>query len=456
MNKTVSDSVFSKLSPSGWKQMIQFQLDGADYAQQMIYHSLEGIDIKPFYTQEDVKQPIDLPKTNWSIEERIGVYQDQEANQMALEAIEFGATSIHFKTLNPLCDFNKLVAGIDLEKIAVHISLQQLSEEVVTRIESSKLDKLVFGVDPISKFFATGTWYINQKKDFELLSKFLELTQKGFKTSLELDQYTLAEAGANNLYQLALLLGHLAEYLHYFEAENKLQLIKHLNIQIGVGSNYFFEIAKVRAMRLLIPSLLKEFELDVEFKVSSLTLSRYYTAYNAVQNLVRSSTCLLSSVLSSSDNVSGLAHDSLINNPNISSSRLIRNQLLLLKNEAGLDQYQDAANGSYYINYLTEQLAQKGLSTFKLIEKNKGFLHQLKNGSIQKEIEKQHLKELEQFQKNKEVLIGVTAYKDKKERLKKDAKRKPFLKKKARKTLIIPVIKRRIASLWEEKRWQHE
>jgi methylmalonyl-CoA mutase len=128
----------------------------------------------------------------------------------------------------------------------------------------------------------------------------------------------------------------------------------------------------------------------------------------------------------------------------------------LLKNEAGLNEHQDAANGSYYINYLTEQFSQKALGIFKLIEKNQGLLFQLKNGSIQKEIEKQHLKELELYKANKEVLIGATAFKDKRERLKKVAERKPFLVKKSRKTAIIPIVKRRIASYWEEKRWNHE
>jgi methylmalonyl-CoA mutase len=209
-------------------------------------------------------------------------------------------------------------------------------------------------------------------------------------------------------------------------------------------------------LRLLIPSLLEAFDVEISYDLSSKTSSRYYTAYNSVQNLVRSSNSLLSSVLSTADTVSGIAHDSLIYNSNKSSNRLIRNQLLLLKNEAGLNEHQDAANGSYYINYLTEQFSQKALGIFKLIEKNQGLLFQLKNGSIQKEIEKQHLKELELYKANKEVLIGATAFKDKRERLKKVAERKPFLVKKSRKTAIIPIVKRRIASYWEEKRWNHE
>lgn len=457
MSKLEIDNRFSKLTPSAWKQMIQFQLEGEDYAQQMIFHSLEGIDIKPFYTEEDLKQSIDFPKSDWSIEESIAVYQDLEANKLALEAIDLGAESIHFKVFTPYCNFNLLVEGIDLNTIKVHLSLQQLSEELIDRIESSKLKQIVFSIDPLSKFYVTGNWYLNQKKsDLKLLTTFLELTEQGFQPSLELDNYSVAESGANNVYQIAFVLAHLAEYLHYFESENKLHLLKRVTIKLGVGTHFFFEIAKVRALRLLIPSLLEAFDVEVSYELSAKTSSRYYTAYNSVQNLVRSSNSLLSSVLSTADTISGIAHDSLIRNSNKSSNRLIRNQLLLLKNEAGLYEHQDAANGSYYINYLTEQFSQKALGIFKLIEKNQGLLFNLKNGRIQKEIEKQHLKELELYKANKEVLIGATVFKDKKERLKKVAERKPFLVKKSRKTTIIPIVKRRIASYWEEKRWNHE
>lgn len=456
MNNSKIDTDFSKLSPSAWKQMIQFQLEGGDYAKQMIFHSLEGIDIKPFYTEEDVKNPINFPKTNWSIEEQIAVYDDEKASKIACEAIEFGAESIHFINLNPSTDFKVLIKGIDLNKIKVRISLQQLSEELISRIESNDLRSVIFCIDPISKLYATANWYKNQKSDFELLLSFLSLSEKGFSIHLEVDNYTIAEAGANSAYQLSLVMGHLAEYLLFLETKDKLSLIKFIHINIGVGSNYFFEIAKARALRILIPSLLNEFDLKTDFTISSHTISRYYTAYNSVQNLVRSSSSLLSSILSTADNISGLNHDSLINFPNSNSSRLIRNQLLLLKHETGLNNYQDAANGSYYINYLTDQLAQKALLGFKQLENNAGMITQLKKGSIQKEIKSQHLKEFSLYNENKEILIGANAYKEKKERLKKVAQRKPFMKRKSRKTLIIPILKRRVAEAWEEKRWNNE
>src|SRR6056300_83537 len=177
MSKLEIDNRFSKLNPSAWKQMIQFQLEGEDYAQQMIFHSLEGIDIKPFYTEEDLNQSIDFPKRDWSIEESIAVYHDVEANKLALEAIDLGAESIHFKVFTPNCNFNLLVEGIDLNTIKVHLCLQQLSEELIDRIVSSQLKQVVFSIDPLSKFYVTGNWYLNQKSDLKLLTTFLELIQ---------------------------------------------------------------------------------------------------------------------------------------------------------------------------------------------------------------------------------------------------------------------------------------
>jgi len=456
MSNTRSDIDFQKLSPSAWKQLIQFQLDGQDYAKSMIYHSLEGIDVKPFYTKEDVKQSIDFPNSTWKIDETIMVYDHVKASQMAKEAIEFGAVSIHFILLNPNTNFNELLAGIDLIAVEVKISLQQLTEVLINQIAQSELHEVIFCIDPISKFFVTGNWYTNQKVDFELLSKLLHLSEKGYRVHLEINNYPIAQAGAHSIYQLALCLAHTAEYLHYFESVNQLQLLNTIYIRMGVGTNYFFEIAKIRALRLLVPSLTNAFNLKLDFDISCQTHSRYYTAYNSVQNLVRSSTSLLAAVLSSADRISGLAHDHLIYHSTSASRRLIRDQLLILKHEAGLVKHQHAANGSYYINYLTDQMAQKALQSFKLIEKNKGIIDQLRRTVIQKEIKNQHLKELTLFQKKEELLIGMNAYEDKKERLKKVAQRKPFSKKNSRKTLIVPITARRIAESWEEKRWNNE
>src|SRR5690606_4558363 len=136
--------------------------------------------------------------------------------------------------------------------------------------------------------------------------------------------------------------------------------------------------------------------------------------------------------------------------------RISRNQLLVLKHESYFDKVNNPADGAYYIEELTQQLADKALVLFKDIEANGGFLMQLHEGTIQRKINESAAKEQELFDNGKEVLLGTNKYPNKNDRMSGELELFPFVKSNPRKTLIVPVIERRLAEKMEQERLENE
>ncbi|MGM0392474.1 MAG: methylmalonyl-CoA mutase family protein, partial [Bacteroidota bacterium] len=148
--------------------------------------------------------------------------------------------------------------------------------------------------------------------------------------------------------------------------------------------------------------------------------------------------------------------DAVFHKNNEFGDRIARNQLLVLKNESYLDKVSNAAEGSYYIESLTTQFAEKALEIFKEIEAGGGFLKQLKEGIIQKKILESAQKEQEQFNNGELVLVGTNKFENPEDRMKNDLELYPFLKMNPRKTLIQPILERRLAEEIEQERLKNE
>jgi methylmalonyl-CoA mutase len=164
----------------------------------------------------------------------------------------------------------------------------------------------------------------------------------------------------------------------------------------------------------------------------------------------------MSAILGGADAISNLPYDSLYHKDNEFGDRISRNQLLILKNESYFDKVNNPADGSYYIESLTRQLAEKSLALFKDIEANGGFLKQLKEGIIKRKIQESADKEQELFDSGKEILLGTNKYPNPKDQMKNDLELFPFVKTKPRKTLIVPIIEKRLAEKAEQERLSNE
>jgi methylmalonyl-CoA mutase len=164
----------------------------------------------------------------------------------------------------------------------------------------------------------------------------------------------------------------------------------------------------------------------------------------------------MSAVLGGANSISNMPYDALYHKDNEFGDRIARNQLLILKHESYFDKVSNPADGAYYIEALTEQLAEKALLLFKEIEKKGGFITQLIEGNIQKKISESASKEQELFDSGKEILLGTNKYPNKNDKMKHDLELFPFVKQKPRKTLIIPIIEKRLAEKLEQERLSQE
>jgi methylmalonyl-CoA mutase len=307
---------------------------------------------------------------------------------------------------------------------------------------------IVIQIDPIGQLCKDGNWFQNLEKDFEKLNYISEKTNNPFLT---ITSGIYQNAGANIIQQLAFTLSHVNEYFNRISSINQ-----PITIEVAVGTNYFFEIAKLRALRLLFNSLATEYNHKFDCHIIATPTKRNKTLYDYNVNMLRTTTECMSAILGGANSIANLPYDTLYHKDNEFGDRIARNQLLILKNESYFDKVNNPADGAYYIENLTEHLAEKALLLFKDIEANGGFVTQLIEGTIQKKIQESAFKDQELFDEGKEVLVGTNKYPNKNDQMKHDLELYPFVKQKPRKTLITPIIEKRIAEKIEQERLSQE
>lgn len=443
---------FSKVSSKEWKQKIQVDLKGADYNDTLIWESLEGIKVKPFYHNDESISELDIntKTTEFKILQNIFVQDVAKSNAKAKDSLNRGAETIRFTIENKTISIDELMNSLPVEN-DYYFNLQFFSTEFINTLEqfaSSNNYTVYIQIDPIGQLVKNGNWFENLEKDFENLNK---INAKASASFLTIKTGVYQNAGANIVQQLAYALAHVNEYFN--RIENISQLI---TFEVAVGSNYFFEIAKLRALRILFDTLAKEYNHNFDCKIVAIPTKRNKTLYDYNVNMLRTTTESMSAILGGADVVGNLAYDAIYHKDNEFGDRISRNQLLVLKNESYFDKVNNPSDGAYYIESLTEQLAEKALTLFKDIEANGGFITQLIEGTIQRKIKESASKEQDLFDNGKEVLLGTNKYPNQNDRMKDDLELYPFVKQNPRKTLITPIIERRLAEKLEQERLENE
>ena len=451
MSKKSLFSEFESVSSKQWKQKIQFELEGADYNESLIWNSPENIKVKPFYHQDDLQDilPVNTKATEFKICQNIFVYDLEKSIERALESISRGAESIRFSIEDETIDVAKLLEKLPLESCTIYFNLDFISIEFVSKIEAiaqKRNAKIYCNLDPIGQLAKEGNWFKTKEKDnFETLNSLSKTVSKSSIISIGGTLYQ--NAGANMVQQIAYSLAHANEYLNRISIKNQ-----PIVFQISVGTNYFFEIAKLRALRFLFHLIAKEYNPNLECHLLVSPTKRNKTIYDYNVNMLRTTTECMSGIIGGADAIANLPYDALYHKDNEFGDRIARNQLLVLKNESYFDKVNNPADGTYYIESITSQLAEKALILFKDIEANGGFLKQLNEGIIKRKIQESADKEQELFDSGKEVLLGTNKYPNKDNKMKHDLELFPFVKVKPRKTLITPIIERRLAEKMEQER----
>ena len=452
---------FESVSSKAWKQKIQFDLKGADYNDTLIWKTNDGINVTPFYhaDQFETLPPIsDAEASHFKISQSIEVKEAKISNSEAIDAINRGAESIQFIITSTTISIEDLLKDIDISLIPIHFEMAFLNVEFVTRINSYAKSSaaqlnLSFNSDIIGNLAKTGNWFKSLKDDHNTFDAVVKNTNQ-----LYIDLSIYQNAGATNVQQLGYALAHINEYLNHLEAKltSKEKETLRVVFNVSVGTNYFFEIAKLRALRLLWATLASAYHCNPKCIIRATPSRRNKTIYDYNINMLRTTTECMSAVLGGANTITNLAYDNLYHEPNEFGNRISRNQLLILKKESYFDAVNNPSDGAYYIESLTQQLAEKALELLKNIEANKGFLHQLKAGVIQRKIKESADKEQSAFNTGALTLLGTNKHPNPDDKMKNDLEKSPFIKIVKRKVLVKPIIQKRLSEELEINRLKEE
>lgn len=445
-------SEFEKPTDAAWKQKIQVALKGADYQSTLVWNSPEGIATKPFYTAEDYPElpAVELPQ-EWTLSQGLGHYADEiplslsslkilseEGHQQGMEA--FWVESFIPENKEELDQLLEL-------PFPLYIRTDQWPQWALNHFSEVAQNKQIQVApfhDPIGQLCATGNWPTALDKEWESLAQLADqLKEQAF---LGIDALPYANSGANATEQLAATLAHLQAYLEHPKLEAKISAVR---VRIGIGPNYFYEIAKLRALRVMVQQKWPELKIHL----TATPALRNKTVYDYNVNLLRSCSECMAGILGGADLVYNAPYDVIYGKSNDFGHRIARNQLLLLKHESGL--HAGFTDGSYYVEALTAQLVDKADALWARWEKEGGLLEALNTGRLQKRIRQSAEKEQELFDQGELVLIGTNKYPNPDDQMGMYAAT-AFPAPRNEKTLIEPLPLRRLSASQEKARMQEE
>lgn len=412
-------SDFPEVSTEDWKNQILKDLKGSPW-DKVTWETEEGFKIEPFYRKEDIPELPRVYKRNpgWNITET--VLSEQELNDLSKKGADAAILISHEEEGNQLG--LKIKSAADLERLAGLTGNLPLVISLKTRTPSfaDSLKKLVSShntvlgdLDPYGTALFSGELKIEEGaigKSFAALSG-----TKGF-AGVGIHSYYLRDAGASIGQELAYSLSWGVDYLNrHLDAGVSIEdAAANIWFWMGIGSDYFTEMAKFRAMRILWTEVLNAYKPGLGETTPALIVARtsnfQFTAYDPYVNMLRGTTAAMSAVMGGADFVSVLPFDSEYSAQQELGKRIARNSQLLLRYESFVDKVEDPAAGSYYLEVLTKKLAETAWTKFQTLEAEGGFGEALKKGHIQKEISTRADKKRNALATKKEILLGTNQY----------------------------------------------
>ncbi len=459
MMSEVSWSEFSEVTPDQWKQRIIADLKGTSYEEAVVWQSPEDIPVQPFYTASDTTHNLTppTPYNGWKICQKIEVTHASRAYTHARNACARGAESLLFVMPSPEIDTETLFKEIDLAAIPIHLETKTITSAYIKNLICYKAKSLHLTIDPVGKLAHSGNGDTPSIK--KIVGELLPHAPH-FATLFSIDTTLYQNAGATIVQQLAFALSHAAEYAKIINQSAALSPEAKKNIPLyfktAVGGNYFFEIAKLIALRRVWAELAPMYNIAAHCHIFAEPSKRNKTLYDYNVNLLRTTTEMMSAALGKADTLCNTPYDAIYHDENEFASRIARNQLLLLKHECFFNRVTNAADGAYYIESLTRQLMEKARSLFEQIEAGGGFLKQLETNTIQRLINQSATKEQERFHAGHSVLIGVTKYPNPGDQMATEIERYPFSAPSIEKTRIEPILEKRLAEKLESERLKKE
>lgn len=437
-------SEFPPVSNEEWMEVVTRDLKGAPFEKKLVWRTKEGFNVQPFYRAEDIEHlptkdvlPGQFPyvrgtkaDNNWLVRQDIAVQGDiQQLNTNIKSVMERGANSLGLHFVDECVNaatIQEMLAGIDLDKLEINLYARrdltvQLIEATKEALKSLGADlgkvRGSFGFNPFRHTLGAGVrWSEWVETSVEVLKAAEPLTQF---TCLSFQSVDLVNAGAYIYQEIGYALAAGADMLaKVSEKSGKSisEVAERIRFEMGIGSNYFMEIAKFRAIRWLWALVVRSNDEKASDRATKAVVhaetSRWNkTIYDAYVNLLRSMTETMSATIAGVHSVTVNPFDKHYNPKGSDFSRRIaRNQQLLLKEESHFDKVVDPAGGSYYIEHLTQAIAEQGWKLFLEVEEQGGFAKLANEGKVQEAVNASNEARHKAVATRRENLLGTNIF----------------------------------------------
>lgn len=435
---------FPPVSPEQWEEQIIKDLKGADYEKKLVWKTQEGFQVRPYYHEGhllEVPWRHNLPGTfpfvrgnrpagnDWLVREDLKVTDIAQANEKALDMLMKGVDALGFEldckhryTVDEiealLKNIRADIAELNFSHYPHQVDLVRFLDQLVRKY--NRLPEKVRGsveYDPIGRYSRKGKWYDNEEADFCLAYELAKASERlpSFRV-LSVNGSLFANAGATITQEMAFTLSMAAEYLTRLTDKGLFigQVAPKMKFNLAVGSNYFMEIAKIRAYRLLWAHLVNAYGLNDSMNgrmfIHAENSTWNFTVYDPYVNMLRTTTSTMSAVLGGVDSFRVLPFNSIFEPITEFSQRIARNQQLVLREESYLDKVADPSAGSFYLDKLTDTLAEEAWKLFLRIQDEGGYIEALRRNIVQGMLEETTRKRRDNVANRREILLGVNQY----------------------------------------------
>lgn len=433
-------SEFAPVSTEEWMAKITADLKGAPFEKKLVWKTGEGFNVNPFYRAEDIEGlktteslPGEFPyvrgtkvDNDWKVRQDIKVTDFKVANGKALDILDKGVTSLGF-----------FIKGGDVNAENIATLLDGICPQCVELNFSTCLCKAELLIGILADYFKQKRVDIEKCRGSVNYDPFKKTLVKGkeagdwvetavavLKAGAALPKYRVLSVNAcyfNNAgAYIAQELGYALAWGNELMAKlteagcDATKVAKTMKFNFGISSNYFMEIAKFRAARWLWAEIVKAYnptcECACKMYVHAQTSKWNMTVYDAYVNLLRSQTETMSAAIAGVDSIMVRPFDETYETPDDFAERIARNQQLLLKEECHFDKVVDPSAGSYYVEVLTNSLADVAWKLFLEVEDKGGFGAEVATGEIQKAINASNEARRKAVATRREILLGSNQY----------------------------------------------
>ncbi|WP_282197099.1 methylmalonyl-CoA mutase family protein [Alistipes finegoldii] len=446
MANTKREKLFTEFPPvptEKWEEVITADLKGADYERKLVWKTGEGFNVRPYYRAENLEgikflgsQAGEFPyvrgtraHNRWRVHQTVSVVCPKEANAEALKILNAGVDSLGFCIASEAftaADLDTLLGEICIPAVQLTFCGQKtadVAELVLAKIEKEGIAKedvrIAFCIDPLVKGLSTKGDFCspNGEKCFARIAELIRKT-KEYKhiRVVTVSGQIFGNSGSTIVEELAFVLSAGHDYLvRLTDAGLTIEeAARKLRFSFSVSSNYFMEIAKFRAARMLWANIVKGYNPEkncaCKMQIHAETSKWNQTVYDPYVNMLRGTTEAMSAAIGGVYSLEVTPFDASFENPTEFSKRIARNVELLLKHESHFDQVVDPAGGSYYIENLTQSIAAEAWKLFLEIEEKGGYTEAYKAGFIAERIKASAAAKDKNIATRRQILLGANQY----------------------------------------------